>query len=114
MTTKLIFGNYHFYTLGNDYTLDVYNTDKSELDLTFGGKADATLDFGVGIGACLMICGFAPASIDGEVFYADLDELTAFIDEKGRNFADPAAKAKAIQTAARNFYRLPVTVNNSM
>ena len=27
---------------------------------------------------------------------ADLDELTAFIDEKDRNFADPAAKAKAI------------------
>ena len=49
-----------------------------------------------------------------ELAYADLDELTAFIDEKGRNFADPAAKAKAIQTAARNSYRLPVTVNNSV
>ena len=49
-----------------------------------------------------------------ELAYADLDELTAFIDEKGRNFADPAAKAKAIQAAARNSYRLPVTVNNSV
>ena len=49
-----------------------------------------------------------------ELAYADLDELTAFIDEKGRNFADPTAKAKAIQTAARNSYRLPVTVNNSV
>ena len=49
-----------------------------------------------------------------ELAYADLDELTAFIDEKGRNFADPAAKAKAIQTAARNSYRLPLTVNNSV
>jgi len=50
-----------------------------------------------------------------ELVYADLDELTAFIDEKGRhNFSDPAAKAKAIQTAARNSYRLPVTVNNSV
>jgi len=29
-------------------------------------------------------------------------------------FADPAAKAKAIQAAARNSYRLPVTVNNSV
>ena len=29
---------------------------------------------------------------------ADLEELTSFIDEKGRNFADPAAKARAIQT----------------
>jgi len=45
---------------------------------------------------------------------ANLDELTAFIDETGRNFADPAAKAKAIQAAARNSYRLPVTVNNSV
>ena len=33
---------------------------------------------------------------------ADLDELTFFIDEKGRNFADPAAKAKAIRSAARD------------
>ena len=49
-----------------------------------------------------------------ELAYADLDELTAFIDEKGRNFADPAVKAKAIQTAARNSYRLPITVNNSV
>ena len=49
-----------------------------------------------------------------ELAYADLDELTKFIDEKGRNFADPAAKAKAIQAAARNSYRLPVTVNNSV
>ncbi len=29
-----------------------------------------------------------------ELAYADLDELTAFIDEKGRNFADLTAKAK--------------------
>ena len=49
-----------------------------------------------------------------ELAYADLDELTSFIDEKGRNFADPSAKAKAIQAAARNSYRLPVTVNNSV
>ena len=49
-----------------------------------------------------------------ELAHADLDDLTAFIDETGRNFADPAAKAKAIQTAARNSYRLPITVNNSV
>ena len=49
-----------------------------------------------------------------ELAYADLDELTKFIDETGHNFADPAAKAKAIQIAARNSYRLPVTVNNSV
>ena len=45
---------------------------------------------------------------------ADLDELTAFLDEKGKNFADPAAKAKAIRSAARDSYRLPVTVNSSV
>jgi len=49
-----------------------------------------------------------------ELAYADLDELTALIDKKGRNFANPAAKAKAIQITARNSYRLPVTVNNSV
>ena len=31
-----------------------------------------------------------------------------------RNFADPAAKAKGIQRAARDSYRLPVTVNDSV
>ncbi len=45
---------------------------------------------------------------------ADLDELTAFLDEKGRNFADPAAKAKAIRVADRDSYRLPITLNNSV
>ena len=45
---------------------------------------------------------------------ADLDELTAFLEEKGRNFADPETKAKAIKVAARNSYRLPSTVNYSV
>lgn len=45
---------------------------------------------------------------------ANLDELTAFLEEKGRKFADPATKAKAIQVAARNSYRLPSTLNNSV
>ena len=45
---------------------------------------------------------------------ADLDELTAFLDEKGRSFADPAAKAKAIRVATRDSYRLPITLNNSV
>ena len=49
-----------------------------------------------------------------ELTYTNLAELTAFIDETGRNLADPTAKAKAIQTAARNSYRLPVTVNHSV
>lgn len=45
---------------------------------------------------------------------ANLEELTAFIDETGRNFANPAAKAKAIRVAARDSYRLPITVNHAM
>lgn len=49
-----------------------------------------------------------------DVANADLDELTSFIDETGRNFADPEAKAKAIRVAARDSYRLPITLNNSV
>ena len=37
-----------------------------------------------------------------------------FLDEKGRNFADPAAKAKAILDAAKGSYRLPKTVNDTV
>ena len=45
----------------------------------------------------------------------DLQELTAFIIEKGNNrFPDPDAVAKAIQKAARSSYRLPKTVNDSV
>ena len=45
----------------------------------------------------------------------DLQELTAFIIEKGKNrFPDPDAVAKAIQKAARSSYRLPKTVNDSV
>lgn len=47
--------------------------------------------------------------------YMDLQELTAFIMEKGKNrFPDPDAVAKAIQKAARSSYRLPKTVNDSV
>ena len=50
-----------------------------------------------------------------ELACIDLDHLTDFIAESGRGrFADPAEKAKAIQAAAKNSYRLPVTVNNSV
>ena len=47
--------------------------------------------------------------------YMDLQELTDFIKEKGKNrFPDPDAVAKAIQKAARSSYRLPKTVNDSV
>jgi len=45
----------------------------------------------------------------------DLQQLTVFIKEKGKNrFPDPDAVAKAIQKAARSSYRLPKTVNDSV
>ena len=46
---------------------------------------------------------------------APLDELTAFIREKGKNhFADPEEVAKALQAAARGSYRLGKVANNSI
>ena len=45
----------------------------------------------------------------------DLQELTDFIIEKGKNrFPDPDSVAKAIQKAARSSYRLPKTVHDSV
>lgn len=45
----------------------------------------------------------------------DLDELTAFISEKGKNRSPhPEKIAKAVQSAARGSYRLPKTVNDSV
>ena len=47
--------------------------------------------------------------------HMDLQELTDFIMEKGKNrFPDPDAVAKAIQKAARSSYRLPKTINDSV
>ncbi|MDL2288146.1 IS110 family transposase [Oscillospiraceae bacterium OttesenSCG-928-F05] len=45
----------------------------------------------------------------------DVDELTAFIAEKGKNRSPrPDEIAKAVQAAARGSYRLPKTVNDSV
>lgn len=45
----------------------------------------------------------------------DLQQLTDFIMEKGKNrFPDPESVAKAIKKAARSSYRLPKTVNDSI
>lgn len=45
----------------------------------------------------------------------DLDELTAFIAEKGKNRSpNPEKIAAAVQAAARGSYRLPKTVNDSV
>jgi len=50
-----------------------------------------------------------------QLAYMDLQELTKFIIEKGKNrFPDPDAVANAIQKAARSSYRLPKTVNDSV
>lgn len=45
----------------------------------------------------------------------DLNELTAFISENGKNrFPNPEKIAKAVQAAARGSYRLPKTVSDSV
>ena len=47
--------------------------------------------------------------------HMDLDELTAFIAEKGKNrFPNPKKVATAVQTAANRSYRLPAKVNDSV
>ncbi len=50
-----------------------------------------------------------------ELAYMDLNDLTNFIKEKGKNrFPNPEEVAKSIQAAARGSYRLPKTVNDSV
>lgn len=50
-----------------------------------------------------------------ELVYMDIDELTAFITEKGRGrFANPNAVAEAVKSAAKGSYRLPKTINDSV
>jgi transposase len=50
-----------------------------------------------------------------ELAYMDIDELAAFIAEKGRNrFANPDSVAEAVRAAARGSYRLPKTINDSV
>ena len=47
--------------------------------------------------------------------YMDLQELTTFLRENGKNhFSDPEKVAQSIQKAARSSYRLPKTVNDSV
>ena len=50
-----------------------------------------------------------------DIVNMDIEELTAFIAEKGKNrFPNPDEIAKAVQAAARGSYRLPKTVNDSI
>ena len=51
----------------------------------------------------------------GALANMDLHEPIDFLIEKGKNrFPDPDAVAKIIQKAAKNSYRLPKTVNDSV
>jgi transposase len=50
-----------------------------------------------------------------DIVNMDINELTAFISEKGKNRSPrPDEIAKAVQAAARGSYRLPKTVNDSV
>lgn len=53
-------------------------------------------------------------SVD-EIAYCDLQSLVDFICKKGKNrFDNPETVAKALQASARDSYRLPKTVNDSV
>lgn len=53
-------------------------------------------------------------SVD-DLAYADIDELTAFVNKAGRGkFTDPQTTAKAVKAAANGSYRLPKTMNDSI
>lgn len=58
----------HF-DIGFDRTLDIYDKNDGSFTLTFSGKVESSLDYGIGVGGGLMIGGICPAVIDGEVFY---------------------------------------------
>lgn len=57
------------YNIGFDRALDVYDKNEGNFTLKFGGKVEASLDFGIGVGGGLMIGGVCPAMVDGEIFY---------------------------------------------
>jgi len=53
-------------------------------------------------------------SVD-DIIYMPLEELAAFINEKGKShFVDPTQIARELQAAARSSYRLSKTVNDSV
>jgi transposase len=65
-----------------------------------------------GATALSVACDFM--SID-DIIYMPIDELTNFINTKGKGkFVDPAEIAKALQAAARSSYRVSKTVNDSL
>jgi len=58
---------YH-YNIGNNYTLDIYDKDEGAFVFNIAGKAEASLDAGIGVGAGLLIGGLCPATVDGSFF----------------------------------------------
>jgi transposase len=58
---------------------------------------------------------FEEFSTPDDIIEMDIEELSAFISEKGKNRSPrPDEIAKAVQAAARGSYRLPKTVNDSV
>lgn len=58
-----------------DYTLDIYNKKETTHTLNVTGKADASFDFGAGVGAGLLCFGICPATFYGELFTRASGEL---------------------------------------
>lgn len=74
------------YNVGNDYTLDVYDKDEGELVFNLSGKAEASLELGLGAGAGLLIGGICPATVDGSFFgrvSGEADGTVNFLPEFG-------------------------------
>lgn len=74
------------YNVGNDYTLDIYDKDQGEFILNLSGKAEASLEVGLGGGAGLLIGGICPATVDGSFFgrlSGEADGTINFLPEFG-------------------------------
>lgn len=71
------------------YTWDVYDKNETEHKLNFGGKVDASLDLGIGMGAGLMLFGICPGTVYGELFF----RFEGKAEEEMQIFPEPASTA---------------------
>ena len=77
-----------------------------------GLAQDKVFSNNYGVAALALFDEFATPD---DLEHMDVNELTAFIAEKGKNrFPNPEKVATAVQTAAKRSYRLPTKVNDSV
>lgn len=56
------------YTIGSNYSADIYDNSSGNLKLNVTGKGELSADGGFGAGFGLLLGGFVPATVDGTVF----------------------------------------------